>query len=62
MNTHFFIGSRVETSMTVDYGPMSDLQRSPFFSDVVLSVGGWSFSVWKEKLTVHRQNFARSLN
>ncbi|KAJ1568341.1 WD repeat-containing protein 63 [Nowakowskiella sp. JEL0078] len=34
------------------YGPMSDLQRSPFFTDVLLSVGGWSFHIWKEKITV----------
>ena len=29
-------------------GPVLCLQRSPFFKDIVLSVGGWSFAVWKE--------------
>lgn len=24
------------------------LQRSPFFKDVLLLVGGWTFSLWKE--------------
>ncbi|XP_067929011.1 dynein axonemal intermediate chain 3-like [Watersipora subatra] len=27
------------------------LQRSPFFRDVVLCVGGWTFSIWKEGLS-----------
>ena len=29
-------------------GPVLCLQRSPFFKDIVLSVGGWSFAVWRE--------------
>jgi len=29
-------------------GPIASLARSPFFDDVVLSVGGWSFAIWKE--------------
>ncbi|ELT93513.1 hypothetical protein CAPTEDRAFT_210544 [Capitella teleta] len=29
-------------------GPVSALQRSPFFKDVILCVGGWTFSIWKE--------------
>ena len=29
-------------------GPVVSLTRSPFFDDVVLSVGGWSFAMWKE--------------
>lgn len=33
------------------FGPMSDLQRSPFFQDIVLSVGGSNFAIWKEKVT-----------
>ncbi|KAI8930261.1 WD40-repeat-containing domain protein [Entophlyctis helioformis] len=43
--------SRVETAFSMHYGPMSDLQRSPFFPDILLSVGGWSFHIWKEKTT-----------
>lgn len=29
-------------------GPVVSLQRSPFFNDVILSVGGWTFTIWKE--------------
>ncbi|KAH6589670.1 hypothetical protein BASA61_005550 [Batrachochytrium salamandrivorans] len=42
--------SRVESTFSTHHGPISDLQRSPFFPDILLSVGGWSFSIWKEKL------------
>ena len=30
------------------YGPCTSLQRSPFMPTVALSVGDWSFSLWKE--------------
>ncbi|KAJ3090116.1 WD repeat-containing protein 63 [Quaeritorhiza haematococci] len=40
--------SRVEYAFPCHFGPMSDLQRSPFFPDIVLSVGGWSFHIWRE--------------
>ncbi|BFY99788.1 hypothetical protein BsWGS_02828 [Bradybaena similaris] len=29
-------------------GPVVSLQRSPFFKDVLLSVGGWTLAIWKE--------------
>ncbi|XP_041359893.1 dynein intermediate chain 3, axonemal-like isoform X2 [Gigantopelta aegis] len=32
-------------------GPVSVLQRSPFFKDVLLVIGGWTFSLWKEGVT-----------
>ncbi|KAI8906691.1 WD40-repeat-containing domain protein [Gorgonomyces haynaldii] len=41
--------SRVESCHSLHYGCVSDLHRSPFFPDVLLSVGGWSFHIWKEK-------------
>ncbi|KXS20411.1 WD40 repeat-like protein [Gonapodya prolifera JEL478] len=41
----------VEFAAAVHFAPMSDLSRSPFFPDIVLSVGGWSFHIWKEKLS-----------
>ncbi|KAJ3109442.1 WD repeat-containing protein 63 [Phlyctochytrium planicorne] len=43
--------SRVECALSCHFGPISDLQRSPFFPDILLSVGGWSFHIWKEKVT-----------
>ncbi|NXC47350.1 WDR63 protein, partial [Penelope pileata] len=27
------------------------VQRSPFFKDIILSVGGWNFAIWKEGVT-----------
>jgi len=36
----------------VHEGPIITLQRSPFFRDVVLCIGGWTFSIWKEGVTV----------
>lgn len=32
-------------------GPVMSLMRSPFFNDVVLCVGGWTFTLWKEGVT-----------
>ena len=33
-------------------GPITTLQRSPFFRDIILTVGGWTFAIWKEGVTV----------
>ncbi|KAM3619936.1 uncharacterized protein V6R79_016014 [Siganus canaliculatus] len=32
----------------VHHSPVTVVQRSPFLRDLVLTVGGWSFSVWRE--------------
>ena len=29
-------------------GPIVALERSPFFDDILLSVGDWSFQIWRE--------------
>ena len=29
-------------------GLVSCLERSPFYRDILLSVGGWTWAVWKE--------------
>ncbi|GFS17212.1 WD repeat-containing protein 63 [Elysia marginata] len=29
-------------------GPVVSMQRSPFFKDILLSVGGWTLALWKE--------------
>ncbi|KAI8613318.1 WD40-repeat-containing domain protein [Chytriomyces sp. MP71] len=42
--------SRVEHAFSWHFAPMSDLQRSPFFPDILLSSGGWSFQIWKERV------------
>ncbi len=44
--------SRVEYAINMHYGPISDLERSPFFPDILLSAGGWSVHIWKELTTV----------
>lgn len=31
---------------------MNTLQKSPFIKDILLSVGGWTFSIWKEGVKV----------
>jgi hypothetical protein len=49
---HHSLVSRVESSLVGHFGPISDIHRSPFFPDIILSVGGWSFHVWKEKINV----------
>ncbi|XP_045159985.2 dynein axonemal intermediate chain 3-like isoform X2 [Mercenaria mercenaria] len=41
---------------TVHDGPVSTVQRSPFFKDVVLCVGGWNFTIWKEGLIIDKNN------
>ncbi|XP_062921139.1 dynein axonemal intermediate chain 3 isoform X1 [Mobula hypostoma] len=33
-------------------GPVNTVQRSPFFRDIILTVGGWTVAVWKEGATV----------
>ena len=27
---------------------INTLQRSPFYKDIILVVGGWNFTIWKE--------------
>ena len=43
---------KAEYYHTLHDGPIVTLQRSPFFRDIVLLVGGWTFSIWKEGVTV----------
>ncbi|XP_072366415.1 dynein axonemal intermediate chain 3 [Scyliorhinus torazame] len=37
---------------TVHDGPVNTVQRSPFFRDIILTVGGWTFAIWKEGVTL----------
>uniref|UniRef100_H2Y8V0 WD repeat domain 63 n=1 Tax=Ciona savignyi TaxID=51511 RepID=H2Y8V0_CIOSA len=32
-------------------GPINTLQRNPFFKDILLTAGGWTFALWKEGVT-----------
>lgn len=35
---------------TVHDGAVHTIQRSPFFNDIVLTVGGWNVAIWKEEV------------
>ena len=35
-------------NMNHHYGPVVAIQRSPFFDDTLLTVGDWTFKIWKE--------------
>jgi len=38
-------------------GPVRVLMRSPFFDNVLLSVGIWTFALWKDSIEVHIVTF-----
>jgi hypothetical protein len=40
----------VKTAILAHHGPVNTLKRSPFIKELVLSVGGSSFAIWKEDL------------
>lgn len=42
------VAPRPQWTSNAHSGPVVSLMRSSFFNDVVLSVGGWSFAIWKE--------------
>ncbi|KAL5022553.1 hypothetical protein ScPMuIL_001708 [Solemya velum] len=33
---------------SIHHGPVKAVERSPFFRDIVLCIGGWTFTIWKE--------------
>lgn len=37
---------------TVHDGAVHTIQRSPFFNDIILTVGGWNVAIWKEEVMV----------
>lgn len=37
---------------TVHDGAVHTVQRSPFFNDIILTVGGWNVAIWKEEVMV----------
>lgn len=50
--TFFFSAPRPEQVWAAHDGPITTLQRSPFFRDIILTVGGWTFAIWKEGVAV----------
>ncbi|XP_054422809.1 dynein axonemal intermediate chain 3 [Pteronotus mesoamericanus] len=37
---------------TVHDGAVHTVQRSPFYKDIILTVGGWNIAIWKESVTI----------
>ena len=52
LSSIFLLAPRPDILFDAHDGPIKLLQRSPFFSDILLTVGGWTFSIWKEGVTV----------
>ncbi len=55
-----FAAAKADYYHTLHDGPIVTLQRSPFFKDILLLVGGWTFSIWKEGVKVGPPWSARS--
>lgn len=37
---------------SVHDGAVHTVQRSPFYEDIILTIGGWNVAIWKEGVTV----------
>lgn len=51
INRNVYIGDNPEITeelIQAHSGPVVILERSPFFSDVYLTAGGWTFKLWRE--------------
>jgi len=53
--------SRPEYYFSGHCGSVCCVERSPFFRDILLSVGGWTFALWKEGAKVRKSRGKRSL-
>ncbi|XP_028667360.1 dynein axonemal intermediate chain 3 [Erpetoichthys calabaricus] len=42
--------SKPSNCFVIHDGLLNTVQRSPFFKDIVLTVGGWTFAIWKEDI------------
>eukprot|EP00201_Polytomella_parva_P016255 CAMPEP_0175053992 /NCGR_PEP_ID=MMETSP0052_2-20121109/9244_1 /TAXON_ID=51329 ORGANISM="Polytomella parva, Strain SAG 63-3" /NCGR_SAMPLE_ID=MMETSP0052_2 /ASSEMBLY_ACC=CAM_ASM_000194 /LENGTH=254 /DNA_ID=CAMNT_0016318611 /DNA_START=324 /DNA_END=1085 /DNA_ORIENTATION=+ len=41
----------IHSSIQSHVGPIVSLERSPFFEDILLTVGDWTFQIWKQGLS-----------
>lgn len=46
------VASRPELFFNAHCGSVCCAERSPFFRDIILTVGGWNFCIWKQGNTV----------
>nr|XP_034977621.1 WD repeat-containing protein 63 isoform X2 [Zootoca vivipara] len=45
------LGQKPSNTYIIHDGIVHTVQRSPFFKDILLTVGGWNFAIWKEGVT-----------
>ncbi|XP_006033914.1 WD repeat-containing protein 63 [Alligator sinensis] len=50
-DTGRLISQKPANKYTIHDGIVNTVQRSPFFKDIILSIGGWNFAIWKEGVT-----------
>ncbi|XP_063795014.1 dynein axonemal intermediate chain 3 isoform X2 [Pseudophryne corroboree] len=50
-DTGRLISSKPTQAHVIHDGLVHTVQRSPFLKDIVLTVGGWNFAIWKEGVT-----------
>jgi len=48
----FISAARPEFALDAHDSTINTLQQSPFDKNIFLTVGGWTFSIWKNGLTV----------
>jgi hypothetical protein len=53
------LGVKIDSVFHGHMGAVTDIERSPFFPDLIMTTGGWSFHILKEGLAVYF--FARDL-
>ncbi|KAM4642787.1 dynein axonemal intermediate chain 3 [Discoglossus pictus] len=50
-DTGRFLSSKPSAIYVIHGGFVHTVQRSPFFKDIILTVGGWNLAIWKEGVT-----------
>lgn len=45
-----FMSKKPVNLCTVHDGAVHTIQRSPFYSDIILTIGGWNVAIWKEEV------------
>ncbi|XP_075471750.1 dynein axonemal intermediate chain 3 isoform X2 [Ascaphus truei] len=50
-DTGRLISSKPSQTYVIHDGLVHTVQRSPFFKDIILTVGGWNFAIWREGVT-----------
>ncbi|CAG5863543.1 unnamed protein product [Menidia menidia] len=48
VNSRFFVGTEPLFCYNAHQWLVNTIQRSPFFKDIILTIGSWNFAIWKE--------------